>query len=38
MLKLHEGHMNTIHVQMMNQENFMKVFPLLIISIEWIFI
>jgi len=31
MLKLDEGHMNAIHVQMMNQKNLMKVFLLLII-------
>jgi hypothetical protein len=29
MLKLNEGHMNAIHVQMMNQQNLIKVFPLL---------
>jgi hypothetical protein len=33
MLKLNEGHMNVIHVQMMNQQDFKKVFPLL-----WIYI
>jgi len=31
MLKLHEGHMND--VQMMNQQDLMKVFPLLLTSI-----
>jgi hypothetical protein len=29
MLKLNEGHMNAIHVQMMNQQDLIKVFPLL---------
>jgi len=33
MLKLDEGHMNAIHVQMMNQQDLMKVFPLLLTSI-----
>jgi hypothetical protein len=33
MLKLDEGHMNVIHVQMMNQQDSMKVFPLLLTSI-----
>jgi hypothetical protein len=28
-LKLDEGHMNVIHVQMMNQQDLIKVFPLL---------
>jgi len=28
-LKLDEGHMNAIHVQMMNQQDLIKVFPLL---------
>jgi hypothetical protein len=29
MLKLNGGHMNAIHVQMMNQQYLIKVFPLL---------
>jgi hypothetical protein len=33
MLKLNEGHMNVIHVQMMNQLDLMKVFSLLLSSI-----
>jgi hypothetical protein len=33
MLKLNEGHTNAIHVQMMNQQDLMKVFTLLLISI-----
>jgi hypothetical protein len=33
MLKLDESHMNAIHVQMMNQQDLIKVFPLLLISI-----
>jgi hypothetical protein len=32
-LKLDEGHMNAIHVQMMNQQDLMKMFPLLLTSI-----
>ncbi len=28
MLKLYEGHMTPIHVQMMNQEDLIKLFPL----------
>jgi hypothetical protein len=34
MLKLDEGHMNAIHVQMMNQQDLIKVFPLLWTSIN----
>jgi hypothetical protein len=34
MLKQNEGHMNVIHVQMMNHQDSMKVFPLLLTSIE----
>jgi hypothetical protein len=30
MLKLNEGHMNVIHVQMMNQQDLMKVFSFLL--------
>jgi hypothetical protein len=30
MLKLHEGHMNGIHVQMMNQQDLMKVISIII--------
>jgi hypothetical protein len=33
MLKLNEGHINAIYVQMMNQQNLMKVVPLLLTSI-----
>jgi hypothetical protein len=33
MLKPNEDHMNAIHVQMMNQQDFIKLFPLLWISI-----
>jgi hypothetical protein len=29
MLKLDEGHMNAIHVQMVNEQDLIKVFPLL---------
>jgi len=29
MLKLNEGHMNVIHVQMMNQQDLIKALPLL---------
>jgi hypothetical protein len=29
MLKLNEGHMDAIHVQMMNQQDIIKMFPLL---------
>ncbi len=29
MLKLDEGHMNATHVQIMNQQDLIKVFPLL---------
>jgi hypothetical protein len=29
MLKLDEGHMNAINVEMMNQQDLIKVFPLL---------
>jgi hypothetical protein len=29
MLQLNEGHMNVIHVQMMNQQDLIKTFPLL---------
>jgi hypothetical protein len=36
MLKPYEGHINAIHVQMMNQQDLMKVFPLLLTLIEWI--
>jgi hypothetical protein len=28
MLKLNKGHMNIIHVQMMNQQNLTQMFPL----------
>jgi hypothetical protein len=33
MLKFNQGHMNVIHVQMMIQQDLIKVFPLLWISI-----
>jgi hypothetical protein len=33
MLKLNEGHMNAIHVQMMNQQDLMKVISFFLISI-----
>jgi hypothetical protein len=33
MLELNEGHMNAMHVQMMDQQDLMKVVPLLLISI-----